>query len=128
MIQRFIELGNGYSDLYELIEICIRNEDRLANLVELKTCINGTTLLSFIVILTPTATGNFQPMYLCREGITLIDNKESKRRRLFYELAEKNNKMVISLETKNSMEFVDKELFYAYLTGIFRMNRIIPGI
>jgi hypothetical protein len=128
MIQRFIELGNGYSDLYELIEICLRNEDRLANLVELKTCINGTTMLSFIVILTPTVIGNFQPMYLCREGVPLTDNKESKRRLLFYELAEKNNKTVITLDTKSSIDFVDKELFYAYLTGIFRMNRIIPGI
>jgi hypothetical protein len=128
MIQKFIELGNGYSDLYELIEICERNVDRLTNLVKLKTEINGKPVLSFIVILEPTVTGSFQPLYICREGIPYNEDKQSKREILFYDLAKKVNRTVISIETKSSIEFNDPELFYGYLTGIFRMNRIIVGI
>lgn len=37
LIQRFIELGEGYSDLYELIEIGKANKERITFLLALNT-------------------------------------------------------------------------------------------
>ncbi|GAA3323027.1 hypothetical protein GCM10020331_045250 [Ectobacillus funiculus] len=37
MIQRFIELGEGYSDLYELLEIAKANRHRLAHMLAFHT-------------------------------------------------------------------------------------------
>jgi hypothetical protein len=41
-----------------------------------------------------TTTGDFQPLYICREGIPVFENKKSKRVILFEETAElSSNKM-----------------------------------
>lgn len=37
MIQRFIELGEGYSDLYELLEIAKTNQERIAHMLQFET-------------------------------------------------------------------------------------------
>ncbi len=40
MIQRFIELGEGYSDLYELLEIAKTNQERIAHMLQFETIKN----------------------------------------------------------------------------------------
>lgn len=40
MIQRFIELGEGYSDLYELLEIAKTNKDRVSHMLQFETLKN----------------------------------------------------------------------------------------
>lgn len=47
---------------------------------------------SLVVILKPTTTGDFQPLYICREGIPVLENKKSKRIILFEETAEQLGK------------------------------------
>ena len=37
MIQRFIELGEGYSDLYELLEIAKTNQERITHMLQFET-------------------------------------------------------------------------------------------
>lgn len=37
MIQRFIELGEGYSDLYELLEIAKTNQERVTHMLQFET-------------------------------------------------------------------------------------------
>jgi len=67
MIQRFIELGEGYSDIYELIELAKANQHRLAHLMAFNTNIMDKKLTSLVGILQPTDPGNFQALYICRE-------------------------------------------------------------
>ncbi|MDF2904507.1 MAG: hypothetical protein K0S25_2145 [Bacillus sp. (in: firmicutes)] len=126
MIQRFIELGEGYSDLYELIEIAKSNQHRLLRMMAFHSVDNGKDVTSLAVILNPTNPGNFQPIYLSREGIPNPNILPNKRFNLFRETAEQLQKNVIELTVKPSSEFAEKELFYQYLIGILRMNRYIP--
>ncbi|MFC3882697.1 methylthioribose kinase [Bacillus songklensis] len=126
MIQRFIELGEGYSDIYELFELAKSNQHRLAHLMMLQTTKGDKSAASFVVVLHPTAEGDFQPLYICREGITYTPGKSSKRIRLFEQLAEELNKNIITLDVKPSTIFAEKELYYQHLIGILRMNRYIP--
>lgn len=126
MIQRFIELGEGYSDLYELIEIIRSNQHRLARMLAFHSVKNGKEVTSLAVILHPTQPGDFQPLYLCREGIPNPNVKPNKRFELFAEAAAEQQKEIIELVVKPSNEFADKELYFQYLIGILRMNRYLP--
>lgn len=123
MIQRFIELGAGYSDLYELIETTQANAHRVSKFLVLNTTINGKKMSSFAVTMNQTDPGQFQAIYICLEGITA---GTSKRRELFQELADKLQKTIIEIDVKSSNQFAEKELFFQYLTGILRMNRYLP--
>lgn len=122
MIQRFIELGEGYSDLYELIELTKANKERLVHMMALNTKKLGKDVTSLVIILKPTEVGDFQPLYICREGIP----NSSKRYQLFTDLANELGRNIIEFEVKPSTIFAEKELYYQHLIGILRMNHIIP--
>lgn len=128
MIQRFIELGEGYSDLYELIEIIKANEHRLSRLMALHTKVDENPVVSLVVILHPTTPGDFQPLYICREGIPDPKHKPNKRYELFEQIAQKLSKKVIALDVKPSSMFNEHALYYQHLIGILRMNRYIPPL
>ncbi|MBM7647241.1 hypothetical protein JOC78_000162 [Bacillus ectoiniformans] len=126
MIQRFIELGEGYSDLYELIEIAQNNKHRLLHMAALHSRKEDQSRTSLVVILQPTHPGKFQPLYICREGIPYPHEKPNQRFDLFMQTAEQLNKTVIQFDVKPSALFAEKELFYQYLIGILRLNHYIP--
>ena len=126
LIQRFIELGQGYSDLYELLEIAKSNKHRVARLLALHTTINDKNATSLVVILQPTTVGKFQPLYICREGIPNPNFTPNKRYELFEELAKELDKNIIELDVKPSTLFAETDLFYQYLIGILRMNKYLP--
>ncbi|KAB2335296.1 DUF7147 family protein [Bacillus mesophilum] len=128
MIQRFIELGEGYSDLYELLEIAEVNKHRLAKMMAFHTNVNHKEVTSLAVILTPAAEGKFQPLYICLEGIPNPNMKSNKRYDLFKEKAEKLGQTIFEVKVKSSAEFAEKELFYQYLIGILRLNHYIPPL
>ncbi|SFA75849.1 MULTISPECIES: methylthioribose kinase [unclassified Bacillus (in: firmicutes)] len=128
MIQRFIELGEGYSDLYELLEIARANKERLTCMLALHTKINEKDLTSLVVILKPTTPGNFQPLYVCREGIPNPNVTLSKRFDLFAETAKELGHVVHELSVKPSTIFAEKELYYQQMIGILRLNYIIPPL
>ncbi|MGN1385134.1 MAG: methylthioribose kinase [Bacillus sp. (in: firmicutes)] len=128
MIQRFIELGEGYSDLYELVELTKAQQKRVAFLLSLQTTVNDREVVSLAVILKPTNPGNFQPIYICREGIPNPETTPNKRYEMFEQLAEQIDKKIIPLQVKPSSFFAEKELFYQHLIGILRMNRYLPPL
>ncbi|WP_066052900.1 DUF7147 family protein [Robertmurraya korlensis] len=128
MIQRFIELGEGYSDIYELLEIAKANKHRLMHFMALHTEINKRSVTSLIVVLKPTDPGNFQPLYICREGIPNPHITQNKRFELFEKLAIECGKEIIQFDVKPSTEFAEKELFYQYVTGILRLNHYIAPL
>ncbi|HZG71594.1 MAG TPA: hypothetical protein VEY51_08640 [Chondromyces sp.] len=128
MIQRFIELGEGYSDIYELVEIARNNRHRLSYLMAFHTNINSRNVTSLAVILKPTDPGKFQPLYICREGIPNPHETPNQRFDLFEEVAKELGKNIIELDIKPSEYFADKELYYQHLIGILRMNRYLPPL
>ena len=128
MIQRFIELGEGYSDIYELIETSRANQHRVSQLLSLHTKINDKMITSLVVIMAPTDPGKFQALYICREGIPNPHVTQNKRYELFKELAENIQKQIIEIDVKPSSIFNEKELYYQYLIGILRLNHLIPPL
>lgn len=90
--------------------------------------IGTKSVTSLIVILKPTDPGNFQPLYICREGIPNPSVTQNKRFDLFRGLAQELDKEIIQFKVKASREFSDKELFYQYLTGILRLNHYIAPL
>ena len=126
MIQRFIELGEGTSDLYELLEIGKSNKNRIARLLALHTTINNNKVTSLVMIMQPATQGNFQPLYICREGIPNPNVKPNKRYELFEGLATELEKSIIELDVKPSTLYAETGLFYQYLIGILRMNNYLP--
>jgi hypothetical protein len=128
LIQRFIELGEGYSDLYELLEMARAQRNRVVHLLAIHSKIANKEVSSLIVVLQPTSPGNFQPLYICREGIPNPHSLKNKRFDLFAELADELKKTIIEFDVKPSTQFAEKELYYQYLIGIFRLNHYIPRL
>ncbi|MBT2687909.1 methylthioribose kinase [Bacillus sp. ISL-47] len=128
MIQRFIEIGEGYSDIYELIEIAKSNQHRLAHMAAFHTTIIDKEVTSLAVILKPTNPGDFQPLYFCREGIPNPNITPNKRFDLFSETARYLEREIIQLSVKPSTLFNEKELYYQYLIGILRLNHYIAPL
>ncbi|RYI32249.1 methylthioribose kinase [Bacillus infantis] len=128
MIQRFIELGEGYSDIYELLEIVRSNKHRLQHLIAFQSAYEGKEMTSVSAVLRPAETGKFQPLYICREGIPHPDKAPNARFQLFKDLADDCEKEMIRLEVKPSALFAEKELFYQYLIGILRLNHYIQPL
>ncbi|SDL77547.1 DUF7147 family protein [Sediminibacillus halophilus] len=125
MIQRLIELGDGYADIYELCELAKKMPERVIHFVSLRTEKNGRKVTSPAIIMSPSTQGNFQPIYICMEGVPDPESGESKRYELFKKIASEQEHEIKSLIVKSSAEFHEKTLYFQYLIGIFQMNRLI---
>ncbi|MCR8872026.1 methylthioribose kinase [Bacillus sp. AFS026049] len=128
MIQRFIEIGQGYSDIYELLEVGRNQKHRVARLLAMHTTINDKKVTSLVIVMEPTDPGKFQPLYICREGIPNPHATKNKRYELFENLAEELDRPIIEIEVKPSALFAEIELYYQHLIGILRMNRYLPPL
>ncbi|GAE24125.1 hypothetical protein JCM9140_33 [Halalkalibacter wakoensis JCM 9140] len=69
MIQKFIHLGEGFNDLYELLELAKSNQSRIHMLLRLDSVYDSIERSSIVVILQPASPGKMMPLYLCLEGI-----------------------------------------------------------
>jgi hypothetical protein len=128
LIQRFIELGEGFSDIYELIELTKSNQHRLLHMLALHAKINEKEVTSLVVIFKPTNPGEFQALYICREGIPNPNFTANKRYDLFRQTAQELNKQIHELSVKPSTIFYEKELFYQHLIGILRLNHYLAPL
>ncbi|MDP1417848.1 methylthioribose kinase [Peribacillus simplex] len=128
MIQRFIEIGQGYSDIYELLEVGRNQKHRVARLLAMHTTINDKKVTSLVIVMQPTDPGKFQPLYICREGIPNPHATKNKRYELFENLAEELDRPIIEIDVKPSVLFAEIELYYQHLIGILRMNRYLPPL
>jgi hypothetical protein len=128
LIQRFIEIGQGYSDIYELLEVGRNQKHRVARLLAMHTTINDKKVTSLVIVMEPTDPGKFQPLYICREGIPNPHSTKNKRYELFENLAEELDRPIIEIDVKPSVLFAEIELYYQHLIGILRMNRYLPPL
>lgn len=128
MIQRFIELGEGYSDIYELLELAKANQHRLLHMMAFHTVKREKKVTSLVIVMKPTETGDFQALYICREGISNPHDKPNKRFDLFQQTANDLEKTIIELTVKSSNEFAESALYFQYLIGILRLNHYIAPL
>lgn len=128
MIQQFIELGEGYGDVYELCELMKTNKHRIHHTFVFTSTINDKKVASIAVSLKSVGESKFSPIYICREGIPYSTEKPSKRLELFEETAKELDQLLITLDVKHSSIYVEKELYYQYLIGILRLYHYIPSL
>lgn len=128
MIQKFIELGQGYSDIYELCELMRTNTNRIHHTFAFVSDHNDGKVASIAVALKPVGESKFMPIYICREGIPYNPDNQSKRFKIFEDAIAENNQLLITLEVKNSSIYVDTELYYQYLKGALRLYHYIPAM
>ncbi|OIU72334.1 DUF7147 family protein [Rossellomorea aquimaris] len=128
MIQRFIELGEGLSDIYELLEMARYNKERVQHLMAFHTIVKNRPVTSLGVVMKPTAEGKFQAIYFCREGVPNPNIMENKRFSLFEQTADELDKTIIQLDVKPSSFFPEKDLYYQHLIAILRLNHYISPL
>ncbi|OXS63370.1 hypothetical protein B0G93_103198 [Bacillus sp. V-88] len=125
MIQRFIELGEGYSDIYELVELAKAKEERLQHMLAFHTIVKDRAVTSLALVMRPTEQGKFQAIYVCREGIPNPNITPNQRYSLFEETAEKLGRTIIQMDVKPSTLFPENALYYQHLIAILRLNHYI---
>lgn len=128
MTQQFIELGQGYGDIYEICELIKTNKHRYHNAFIIKAPIDGKTVASLAVAFKPVGESKFMPIYICLEGIPYSEDKPSKRIEIFDETVKSIGKQAITFELKHSSVFSEKALYYQYVIGILRLNNYIPPL
>lgn len=129
MNQRFIELGEGFGDIYELCELMRTNRHRLYRTYIFVSKISTGFSYSLAASFSSASDNKFMPIYICREGITQKDDETKTKRILVFEAASKEVGMEpVRLEVKHSQAFAEHELYFQYVTGILRMNRLIPPL
>ena len=127
MIQRFIELGEGYGDIYELCELARVNKERLHHAFIFSSTKDNITYFSIAIALKPVNTANFFPIYICREGI-VETQQEPKRLTIFKETLDDLAIKPIKVDIKHSSVYADVNLYYQYIIGILRLNNLIPPL
>lgn len=128
MIQKFIELGQGYGDIYELCELMNTNKHRIHHTFAFVSQHDGKKVVSIAVALKPVGESKFMPIYICREGIPYNPEKQSKRFTIFEEAIKELDGLLITIEVKHSSIYVDTELYYHYLKGALRLYHYIPAM
>lgn len=127
LIQRFIELGEGYGDVFELCELARLNRNRIHHAFLFTSKKEDKEYFSIAVALKPINNANFFPIYICREGIPKSE-AVPKRLSAFKETLEELEIDPIQIDVKHSSTFVDTNLFYQYIIGVLRLNNLIPPL
>lgn len=127
--QRFIELGEGYSDIYELCELITTNSNRLERTFLFSaTTKEGKSSISLAASFSPAGESGFSPIFICREGISAKEGSISKRQLVFEKAAASVGSKPVPVEIKHSSEFPETKLFYQYVTGVLRLNHLLPPL
>ncbi|TFB23322.1 methylthioribose kinase [Filobacillus milosensis] len=127
MTQRFIKLGEGYGDIYELLTLVEEMPHRVERLLAFHTIKNNEERTSIAAIFKPTHKGKFQPIYICLEGIPKPKEESSNvRYDAFKEVSEKNNLPIIEMVVPPSDTYHEEELYYQQLIAVLRLNHILP--
>lgn len=123
MIQRFIGLGEGYGDIYELRELMVTNRSRFMHgFVFHAKDMDGKPVLSVAAAFKPAEQGNFMPIYICQEGIP----ENSKRLAVFEEAVKENGSLPIHMDVKHSTVYADRKFYFSHLISVLRLNHYIP--
>ncbi|SDJ03944.1 DUF7147 family protein [Salimicrobium halophilum] len=126
MRQKFIELGEGYTDIYELIELGRQMPSRVKGALAFHCEREGKPKSSLALIMAPA--DKFQPIYICREGIPNPHEIPNTRYDLFKRMTEEIGVDIHEYTLKPSTMFPETELYYQYLIGILRSNKELPRL
>ncbi|MFC3419791.1 hypothetical protein ACFOLA_09910 [Salinicoccus hispanicus] len=122
-MQKFITLGEGHGDLFELEALIGNNHGRISKGIFLHTAEGMST---FLLVMSPVR-GNFQAIYTIYRGILYKDGA-GKKYKMIDEWCRKHDIPVIEFSTRDPEDFHEREQFYQYITGVLRLNHLIPPL
>lgn len=119
-MQKFITMGEGYSEIFELQAFIEYNHQRVKHAMFLY---NDESPATFLLVMEPVEK-NFQAIYTIFNGIAYNDG-QGKKYQLIKSWCEDKNLSIVEFSTKSPNIFYEREQFYQYLTGILRLNNLI---
>lgn len=119
-MQKFITMGEGYHEIFELQALIDYNHERVQHAIFLN---NDKTPATFLLVMKPVEQ-NLQAIYTIYNGIAYNDG-QGKKYQLIKSWCEEKNLSIVEFSTKSPEEFYEREQFYQYLTGILRLNHLI---
>lgn len=125
MKQSFITLGQGYGDIFEMIELLKFNHLRIEKLLFLHTTLEETPKTSALLVMQPTPESHFQAIYTILEALPYPYPNSNKRIDLLKTCANEHHITIQEFDVKSSHHFYETDLYYQYLLGVLRLQRII---
>lgn len=123
-MQKYIELGTGYAEIFELEQLICYNKPRIDKAIMLK---HGDDQATFLLVMNPVK-DHFQAIYSIFKGIPVRPDGPQKKYELIRHWLDEASIQLIEIDTKHPDEFFDKELYYQYVTGILRLNYLLPNM
>mgnify|MGYP006879744937 CR=1 FL=1 len=120
-MQKFIRLGDGYGDIFELEALIEYNHQRIKSGIYLHVEDEPST---FVLIMEPVR-GNFQALYTIYRGI-LMTTRHQQKYKIINESLEKYNIQKVEMTTRTPADFYDSEQYFQYMIGVLRLNHLLP--
>jgi len=121
-VQKFILLGNGYSEIFELQALIQYNHARIDKAVFIH---HEDAPSTFVLIMKPVKK-NFQALYTILRG--LRKGHEGEMYRIISTWLDEKNIQKIDMSSRDPEDFHEEELYYQYIIGVLRLNHIIPPL
>lgn len=119
-MQKFITMGQGYQEIFELEALIEYNHERIKHAIFLY---NDKSPATFLLVMKPVKQ-NVQAIYTIFNGI-LYNEGQGKKYQLIKSWCEDKNLSIVEFSTKSPVDFYEQEQFYQYLTGILRLNHLV---
>ncbi len=123
-MQKYIELGTGYAEIFELEQLIHYNKPRIDKAIMLT---HGEDQATFLLIMNPVK-DHFQAIYTIFKGVPVAVSGSQKKYELIKQWLESADIQLVEIDTKNPDEFYEKEQYYQYVTGILRLNYLLPDM
>lgn len=123
-MQKFITLGEGHGDIFEIETLIEYNHPRIDRALFLHTEDAPST---FLLIMKPVR-GNFQALYTIYQGIPFNNEGTGMKYQMLKKWCDEKNIKVIEFSTRNPNDFHEKEQFFQYITGVLRLNHLLPPL
>jgi hypothetical protein len=122
-MQKFIHLGEGYGDVFELEALIQYNHQRIKSGIYLHAEGRPST---FILVMAPVR-GNFQAIYTIYQGIPMT-SKSRQKYNIINDNLEKYNISKVEMTTRDPDDFHDRTQYFQYMLGVLRLNNLIPPL
>lgn len=120
-MQKFIRLGDGYGDIFELEALIEYNHQRIKSGIYLHVDGEPST---FVLVMEPVR-GNFQALYTIYQGIPMT-SKYQQKYKIINESLEQYDIQKVEMTTRPPGDFYDPEQYFQYMTGVLRLNHLLP--
>ena len=121
-MQKFIVLGHGYSEIFELKALLEYNHTRVDKAIFFH---HEDAPSTFSLVMKPVEK-DFQAIYTILRG--LRNGPDGKMYEMIHNLCKEYGVEVIEMTSRDPEDFHEKELFFQYMIGVLRLNHLIPQL